>query len=238
MGNKTSRTIAVRLQAAITLLSNSLNDPEILALVSEYGYDADHLQAGISLHTQAVAAVSAQSVAAGAQRAARLQASAAEEQTRTNHVALARVVRALYAYGSAERRALGLQSQTPGAPDALIAASTKLYDNALGVADVRDMLARYGYGARRLSAERETMLAFAEARRRQIAAIAAATEATAAQNAALDELTHWVSRYRAIVTTALQHNPRLRERLGMPFGSSSAARSITPAPAPAPTPNP
>ncbi|KPV48082.1 hypothetical protein SE17_39975, partial [Kouleothrix aurantiaca] len=157
MPNKSARTLAARLQAASTLINNSLNDPEILALVSAYGYDTDRLNEGLALYTQATAAISAQAAAAGAQRAATLRSTAAEAQSRADYTALARVVRALFAAGSAERRALGIQGASPDSEQALIAAATKLYDNALGVEAIRDMLATYGYNAQRLAAERTTV---------------------------------------------------------------------------------
>ena len=236
MNTKPSRTTATRMQAAITLINNSLNDPEILELVSAYGYTTDRLNEGLALHTQATAAISAQAAAAGAQRAATLRATAAEKQSRAEYTALARIIRAIFTAGSAERRALGIQGPTPDSEQGFIAAATKLYDNALSVDTIRDTLATYGYNAQRLAAERATVNAFVQARQGQIAAISAAVEATAAQTAALDTLARWVSRYLAIVTTALQHNPQLRERLGMPLRSSGAARR--PAAVPEPTPAP
>jgi hypothetical protein len=229
VASKPNRPIARRLQSASIAINNTLADQEIQALVGVYGYTPARMQEGKALYDSAVEAVSAQAAAAGAQRRATLQATDAERQARNSYKGLAKVARAVFKSTSAERKALALRGATPQGTAAFLTAAEKLCENALNVAEVKTTLAEYGYDEARLQEERAVISGFAQAHQAQVAAMGAAIEATHAQNLALQQLSDWMVRYRAIATAALQHNPQLAERLGFavrttPIATQRAAK--------------
>lgn len=231
MKSQQTRSIPAQLSMANIAITNSLNDSTIMAAIGAYGYTAERMQQGRALYAAAMAAVNAQSVAAGEQRGATLQCEAAEAQARKHYKALTKVARALFGANSAERAALSLRGPMPEGQAGFLTAARTLYENALQVASIKDALAEYGYDEARLTAEQATLTVCEQARRAQVAAMSATIEATQAQAAALKALQRWMVRYRAIASTALENDPQLLERLGFAVRTTAPARPAAAAPA-------
>jgi len=199
----------------------------IRSLIGAYGYTAERLQHGRAFYTAAVDTVNAQAAAAGAQRLATQRCDAAEKQARKNYKALTKIARAVFSANSPERAALDLRGPMPESLSGFLGAARTLYDNALSVAHVKEAIAEYGYDAARLAAEQAALAACEQARQAQIAAMSAAIEATQTQTAALKALQGWMVRYRAVVTTALENDPQLLERLGFAVRTTPLPRTTS-----------
>ncbi|HJZ46836.1 MAG TPA: hypothetical protein VKE41_06705 [Roseiflexaceae bacterium] len=215
MPSVSNTTIAGQLNIARLAISNTLADAELQALVVVYGYTVDKMQAGKRLYDLAVAAVNAQAAAAGTQRQATAQARVAERAARASYQALAQVARALFVRNQAHRAALGLVGSAPQGTAAFLAAATMLFDNARDLAEIKAVLAGYGYDDARLEGERATIAAFDRANQTQVAAIGAAQQATRDRQAALDVLNEWLAQYLKIARIALRDKPQLIEKLGV-----------------------
>ena len=229
MPTQRKRTIPHILNAAQTALNNTFADAEILALIEVYGYTREKLQEGKRLHAAAVAAVSAQVAAAGAQRRAYMRVREAEKVARKRHQALAKISRIVYAPKSAERTELGLVGLTPHSTVKFLAAANTLFDNALKLPEIGTALAEYGYHRERLEADRARLTELDQAREAQLDARSAAKQATQDQNTALSALARWLGNYRTTAQVALDGQPDLLDKLG--FGvrtPRSAAQKTTP----------
>jgi hypothetical protein len=216
-------TIAGQLSAASLAINNTLGDAELQALVATYGYTAAKIQEGQELHTAAAAAVNTQTIAAGAQRQATLQARVAEQAARANYQALAQVARAVFLRNAATRATLGLVGSAPMSSAEFIAAANQLFDNVLNVTEISAALSAYGYDAARLTRERAAIAAFDQANQAQVAAMGAAQQATRDQKAALTAQAAWLAQYLKIARVALRDKPQLYEKLGGVARSSRTA---------------
>jgi hypothetical protein len=210
-----SLSIAQQLNRAYLAVNNTLNDPEILALVQAYGYDAVRLDAGRDLHARAVEAVARKAQAAGAQRDTTAQANAAWRNARDAYQALAQIARAAFVRERAKLAMLGLKGREPQDTAGFLAAGYMLFDNALGTPEILAVLAGYGYDMARLVQERARLVAFDEANRAQEAAKGAAADVAGAQRKALGALRVWLAAYVKVARVALRGRRELLRKLGV-----------------------
>jgi hypothetical protein len=225
MATNPTRSISEQLNAAQVTISNTLADAELQARVAGFGYTVEKLAAGRQLYDRALAAVSAQAAAAGAQQQATAHLRAADAIARDAYQALAQVARAAFAKDKAQLAGLGLTGRMPRTTAAFLAAAYTLFDNARGVADLQAALAAYGYDPARLTGERAKIAAFDTANQAQEAAKGAAQQATHDQKAALAALTDWLVEYRKIARVALRDQPQLLEKLGVTVRARQAPGS-------------
>lgn len=204
-----AKTIAAQLNAAQLAINNSLADEEIQALVEGFGYTAEKLGAGSALYDSAMAAVSAQKSAAGAQQLSTQALQTAQTTAFDAYQALSRVARAVC--DPAQLTALDLNGIMPRLTAAFLAKAYTLFDNAASLTALSD----FGYDPAKLSAERAKISAYDQANQRQEAAKGAAQQATREQVAALQALSEWTSQYTKIVRVALREKPQLLEKLGI-----------------------
>ncbi len=217
-------TIAEQLNAAELAIRNSLAEAEIQALVSDYGYSAEKLDAGRLLFEAARAAVSAQETAAGAQQTATEALESARQGAYDAYQALAKVARATLS--PAALSGLGLAGSMPRSTAAFVTAAGTLFDNAAAL----PVLADFGYDAARIEKEHARLAAFNQANRKQEVAKGVAQQATAEQDVALEALNKWTAQYLKIARVALREKPQLLEKLGVvartsPTAAQLAARS-------------
>ncbi|MGC1375215.1 MAG: hypothetical protein WA821_03275 [Anaerolineales bacterium] len=212
----TRSTISKQLEAARIAIANSQADAEIKALVAAYGYDDAKLAEGQQLYDTASAAVSAQTNADGAQKAATENLQAAKEQATKAYQKLAKVARAITK--PSEASSLGLDGAMPKASADFLKAAGILFDNAANIPG----LSKYGYDAAKLTAERAAIDAYAVASSNKEIAKGAAQQASAAQDAALLALNQWTAQYIKIARVALS-DTQLSEKIGVMARNSKTA---------------
>jgi len=172
---------AQQLHAAQLAILNSLGDPEIKALVAEYGYSTSKLNHGKALYEAAVAAANAQKASLGDQKAATAALRQIEAEARDAYQALSRVARATLP--EPDLAALGLDGSMPLNMAGFLQAAYTLFDNAGSIG----LLAEFGYEADRLATERAKIEALAQADQTQALAKGSKQQATQDQAAALAE---------------------------------------------------
>jgi len=209
-------TIADKLKAASKVVSNTLADPEIKALVAAYGYDDAMLNEGQQLYDAARAAVSAQDNADGAQKAATESLVASKALAEEAYQHLAKVVRAIAPPSALAR--LSISGRMPPAVDDFLKAAGSLFDNAPNLPE----LAKFGYDAAKLTAERAKIDAYEAASNNRDIAKGAAQQATTQQDAALQALNKWTAQYIKIAKVALS-GTQLSEKLGVVARTSPTA---------------
>jgi hypothetical protein len=219
MPTKSNVSIAERLNTAQVAISNSLADAEIQSLVAGYGYSLAKLNEGKSLYDSALAAVTAQKSAAGAQKQASQELDEAEKSARDAYQSLSKVARAIFKDDKARLTALGLTGAAPRSTAGFLASASALFDNAAAA----PALGEYGYDTSRLESERAKIAAFDLANQRQEAAKGAAQQATREQDAALTSLDAWRAQYIKISRVALREKPQLLEKIGVPARTAKTA---------------
>ena len=194
--------------------------------MAAYGYSPAKLNEGKALYDNALAAVTAQKSAAGAQKQSTQELTAAEKSARDAYQSLAKVARAIFKNDKARLTALGLTGSAPRATAEFLASAASLFDNAAGAPS----LGEYGYDAGRLASEREKISAFDLANQKQEAAKGAAQQASREQLIALTSLDAWRAQYIKIARVALREKRQLLEKIGIP-ARTSARRATPPKPA-------
>jgi hypothetical protein len=219
MSTKPIVSIAGRLNAAQVAISNSLADEEIQSLVAGYGYSPAKLNEGKAFYETALAAVTAQKSAAGAQKQSTQELAEAEKSARDAYQSLSKVARAIFKTDKARLTALGLTGAAPRATAEFLASAASLFDNAAGAPSLAD----YGYDAERLASERTKIAAFDLANQKQEAAKGAAQQASREQVAALTSLEAWRAQYIKIARVALRGKSQLLEKIGVPARTAQRA---------------
>lgn len=219
-------TKADLLNRAAMAIDNSLADSGIRDIMATYSYTEDKLQEGRALLESAQAASAAQLVADGQQLQATAAFNQAQAAAREAYQALAKLARA-----SCDKPALtilGLVGPEPRSTGAFLKAAFDLFDNA---PQVPLLASRFGYDAAKLAEARATISALQTADQTQGAAMGAAQQATARQQAAFKALEDWLAEYIKIARVALRADPQQLEKLGVVArsGKRAAAKPQPPA---------
>ncbi|MFN8596968.1 MAG: hypothetical protein U0559_12395 [Anaerolineae bacterium] len=218
MPTRPTLSTAQQLHAAQLAILNSLGDPEIKALVAEYGYTTSKLNHGKALYEAAVAAANAQKASLGDQKAATAALRQMEAEARDAYQALSRVARATLP--EPDLVALGLDGSMPLNVAGFLQAAYTLFDNAGSIG----LLAEFGYEADRLATERVKIEALAQAEQAQALAKGSKQQATQDQAAALAALNEWMAQYLKIARVALRNKQQLLEKIG---GAARPRRTTT-----------
>jgi len=228
--SRTQRTIAKRLGYSAQVIENTLASPEVLALVTPFGYPEAKMQAGRALLETARAAMPARAAGARGQQSATKTKATMEEAARTAHAQLAAVARALLSDTPDRLVALGLAGQeTPAADDAFTAAAYTLFDGVTRNPDIKAVLAEASYTDAKLQAERAKIAAFEQADRAQKTKAGAAHRATGLRDDALNALEAWIGRYVKIARVALVGRRDLQDALGISVARPSRKKADAPA---------
>jgi hypothetical protein len=204
-------TIIDQLSAAQMVISNTLDNAEILALVAAFGYSTEKMQRGRELCEAASAAANALRAAQKAQEEADKQYQEARQAASDAYLALAKLARTIFAGNRARLAMLGLRAPMPEATAAFLVAAAILFDNARRYPE----LAAYGYDAERLGSERASLTAYVEADNRREAARDAVWQTAREQQTALRELIEWTTQYIRIARIALRQKVQLLEKIGV-----------------------
>ena len=213
-------TKSIYLDQAAVLINNTLDIPEILTLMTGYGYGVPRMLEGRNLLVQAAAVVKARSAAAGAQLDATRQTRKAEQAARDAYQSLAKVVRAVFVRDRAQRVTLGIDGPAPKTIPAFLAAAYTLFDNIAGNEAIKATLAGYGYDDLRLQHERAKIAVYDALHQANEAAKGSAQQATQEQDALVAELADWLAQFIKIARVALRGKPQLLEKLGILARSS------------------
>ena len=213
------RSIAETLNLADIAITNSINDAEILGLVSSKGYTKVKLQEGQSLLNSAYTIKDTHVANAGAQKQATSAAMSAKKSAIEAYQAYSSLAKGEFK-GKREMLAkLGLNKQMPRTEAGFIAAGKTLFDNASGDPDMKEAMSKYGYDDATLAAEASKIQAYESANAAQKAAEGASQNSTDTQSAVMKSLQDWVSQYKKAARIALKDNKQLLEKLGIRVSS-------------------
>lgn len=217
MSDRPARTISGLLHFARLAIVNTLSDPEIQTLVTEYGYSAERMQEGKLRLDHAQEAANLRESSFGSQQVITVEKQTRRTKARDAYQALAGVLRAVFVNDPEQLTRFELRGRTPTRDAAFLKRAYTLFDNALQLPETQELLARYRYDQTRLRAGRQLIMDFDQALQSQRASIGAAQQSTREQDDALDVLRDWYTQYIKIARIALRDKKELLEKIGIPY---------------------
>lgn len=223
MTGQLKTSITDRLTRAEAIITDSLNNPEIMDAMVHHGYNASAVLTGKELCEKARKAVEVRKVARGVALRSTRQAHTARQLARASYQKLAQTVRAIYPPTSPEYAMLGLTGPMPARNSAFISAAIILFDNTITVQSIGAAVLEHGYDAQRLVAGRQIILNYQQAVHAQRQAASSAKHATREQSEAIDNMQRWLSKYLKVAAVALRDEPELLDVLGISHRRSTQA---------------
>ncbi len=210
-----TKTLEEVLTEAGRAIDNGLNDPEIAAKLSTFGYTAEKIQQGQTLYEKALQLYQEQKARYGDQFGATDAFYEKWEEVRKAYVQQIKIARIAFKDDREAWQKLGLEGERPRAFAPWLQLAKRFYIYALGEEEIAERLAEFGLTAEKLQAvqsmvdEVEAMEHAQEGKRGE------AQQATKQRDEAFDALQAWLSDYLAIARLALEDAPQLAEKLGI-----------------------
>ncbi|MEL7069858.1 MAG: hypothetical protein AAGN15_14555 [Cyanobacteria bacterium J06581_3] len=210
-----NRSIDTFLSQAQLAIDNSLNNPQILAAVKDFGYDTKRLNQGKALYNALAAAQLEKSSESGEQISASEAVQAQWETSKKSYMRLVKVARvALKKEGGAISQ-LALSGKRKESLSGWLSQANQFYQNALSSPAILKALKEFGITDKKLTAGLQEVKAVEAANLAQEKEKGEAQAATQKRDAALDAMQDWLSDYLAIAKVALEEEPQLLEGLGV-----------------------
>ncbi len=214
MTTRPTQSLDERLMAADLAINNALNTPDILAAVSQYGYNEARLKSGLALYRAARELVAGQQRAYGEQYAATQVFKTAREKAEQSYMCSLKMARIAFKGKRSAHTALMMRGRRRRVLAGWLEQSTVFYKNLLAAPELMAGLAQFGYTEAKLQAELELVKAVTETNHAQEVAKGEAVAATHARDDKLAELERWLSEFKAIARIALAGS-QMQEALGL-----------------------
>lgn len=209
-----SRSMDFRLSEAQLSIDNALNTPEILAIISPYGFSVDKLQEGRGIYESALAENKARTASRGSQLGATdrmTQAQRSTYQSYINHIKIARIV---FQNDREANAALDLTGRRKRDLPGCIAQMKTFYTNALSNPAFVAALGSYNITQTALSEGQSLVSALEAVNGQQEQAKGKQEDAIAGQSAAFRNMDQWMSKYKRVARVALEATPQYLSALG------------------------
>lgn len=215
MQQRSKLPFAEQVHAARFLIDNALASPEVLSLMTPYGYAVPQIQAMVPLIETAETEIAEQDSQTGSRNRATVALVEADKAARADFQGVVQVARVVYATDKTRLAELGLVGTTPRS----VAGFLQRARGVIAAYRSRPELAS-ALAARSITTERvalletklESLLAADEAQQRQKGE---AMQATKRQNAALKALNDAVGPLARYAKLALKDRPDLLKALGL-----------------------
>lgn len=211
----TYRSINERLTAAQVALDNVQADAVLQEALASFGYQAERLQEGQDLLTEARTAHETVTVEYGDQYDATDAMKAAYETASTTYMRHLKVARVALQNGRGTAQKLHLDGRRKSTLPDWIKQARSFYENALANGEVQAALGRFGITSEQLERGQAQVDAVAAANAVQEREKGEAQNATEKRDAAVDALDAWMSDFRTIARIALEDQPQQLEKLGV-----------------------
>jgi hypothetical protein len=207
------------LQETRILIGNSQNLPEVSAALAEFGYDGTRWSEGNALLRRAEDLVVAQRKEYGDQYEATEAVQAAWTTADGAYSKTLKIARLAFADDVQATTALKLSGPRKASLAGWLDQAQVFYGNLVAQPRLVAALAKYGYSAAKVTAEKalvETVHARVQAQAKETGE---AQQATADRDAAVTNLDAWAAELRAVVKVALADRPQVLEMVGITVGT-------------------
>ena len=214
---KKKSKVVLELDAIQTAIANTLDDAEILGILSQHGYNTAVLNQGTALCSTAMAKANKGVKLRGARKETTLEVRSSRSALQKAVSKFSRVCRTVFRTNEAALVTLGLQGQGP-----MPAADAEFIDRARVLFNVGELsgaeqakLTARKYDSSKISQERAKISAFEVARQHATSANGAKQQGTQEKKAAVRAAKVWFSDFRATARTELAEKPQLLETIGI-----------------------
>ena len=211
-------SIDQRLLNAQVAIDNSINAPEILAVVTLYGYDLARLQAALALYHEVMDLVAAQKREYGDQYEATAVMRAAWETADLAYKLTLKLARLVFKNDADARGALLLSGSRKLTIGGWIEQVTVFYKNLLEDPALIAAMTAYNYDEAKLQAEADLVQVVVDANAVQEREKGQAVAATELRDAKIDELDEWLADYKVVAQVAFDDAPQMLKQLGFGAG--------------------
>ena len=210
-----NRSIDQILSQAQLAIDNSLNNPTVLAALSDFGYSAARIGKGKQLYNLAAAAQLAQTSEAGEQISATAAINEAWAIARKTYMRFVKVARVAFKGQNGVATQLDLAGRRKESLSGWMAQANQFYKNALADRATLSELKGFGITDAKLRAGLAELKAIETANLTQEKEKGDAQAATQQRDEALDALQDWMMDFMAIAKVALEDDPQQLEGLGV-----------------------
>ena len=193
---------------AALLIETVTGDPQIMEILAGKGYDEASFTAGRTLLDAASSAFASRAAAIAAQRYASSRLAGIETAAEKAFTDFRLIARAVFKDEPEAHSALNLKDELPGNRSRFIAKALTSIENAR-LEPYAERLAQFGYDEDGLAQVEQAVAALETADAGQNQLISDAMTATAERDAAWEQLSGWVSQFRAVAKVALRDKPDL-----------------------------
>jgi hypothetical protein len=212
---KSTKSIGANLNDAQVAMQNAKNNPDILALLTACGYDANKIKEGLALHKAAQDKLNELQSALGDQLSASAGYKAARRTARKCYQKLAKSCRALWSGDTGKLTKVGLNKPMPGTHGAFLAQAGVLFNPENYTKPMLDELSEHGYDADKFTSECERIDALDEVNQAHEETKGASRQASREFQTAAKALRIWTARFKKFARLALEEKPQLLEKLGI-----------------------
>lgn len=203
------------LRTAQVAINNTLSTPEILAIVSEFGYTEAELTKGQKLYDAALAAQQAQQKEYSEQKSSTDQAETLRNQLHEEYMVHLKLARIALDKQPALGQQLALNGRRKQTFAGWLMQVEQFYTNSLNTPGVLEALDRFKLTPEKLAATQAKLPELIAAKDQNEKEKSEAQRATQLRDEAIDALDEWLSDYIAVARIALAQDPQRLEALGI-----------------------
>ncbi len=211
-------SIDQRLLNAQVAIDNSINSPEILAIVTLFGYDLARLQAALALYHEVMDLVAAQKREYGDQYEATAVMRAAWDEADLAYKLTLKLARLVFKNDADARGALLLSGSRKLTIGGWVEQVTVFYKNLLDDPALIAAMTAYNYDEAKLQTEAALVQAVVDANAVQEREKGQAVAATELRDVKMDELDEWLADYKVVAEVAFNDAPQMLKQLGFGAG--------------------
>jgi len=211
----TKQSIQDYLLSANVALENAVTDPEILGLLTEYGYNEAKINAGKVLYNSANEKFQLQKTEYGDQFAASQELQTKWDVANAGYMKHVKVGRIALKDNYAAFLKLGLEGSRKRTLSGWLVQARQFYSNALSDTTIQNELAAFGITVEKLQQSQQLVDEVESANSAHKKEKGEAQQATLDRDKVMDFLEDWMSDFIAIARIALEERPQLLEKMGV-----------------------
>lgn len=213
--NKSKLTISELLYLCSIRINNSINDQDILSVVSAYGYTKEKLSEGQKLVGEAEKLTLAFDKEYGEVNAAFDSRDAQREKANINYMRYLNISKVAFKNDAAAQVALQITGRRAPSISKWLTQTKSFYNNLLANTEWMQSMSTFGISSDMLNTGLNEILEVEKMTEQTMREKGDAQSITIKRDQKLDELYEWVSDYEDIAKVALDGNEQLLEKLGI-----------------------
>ncbi len=207
-----------QLETAQNILTTSLNDPNIQQYLAKYGYDRQRIELGQGLYQKAQIAQNQQLIQKSAQNTVQAQVATARVAVSNNYKRLVKIAQVAFKNNPEVAQTLNLSTPEPAQLTAWLTQIQNFYRDVLAQPQILAELGVYGITRAQVEAEQTQIVSVQQAQQALLAVQQKSIPINQQRDQTLKTLQDWLKDYLIIAQVALEDQPALWDKFGVPKG--------------------